>query len=295
MARVRLLRCGSGLPRILIDLRLPPFGSRGADWHVSLAQHVPADQKRSKTLRDIAVPAKLFAAPAQLRDGAVKPTPRLWQESGDLEHCQERGDHHAEGDSRRLDAQRDLDERRAMALSEIGEPAPGSDDGDPCAAFSRGRCRVIDLVGVPRSGNGKDERLRSHTGGNFVGALHQDWHRDGGRSDRTHDLTSGFAGSHSEDDDVLDILPLRKPAKGAGCFGAKDQMLGQREGEFEERRCAGRAALTAIQPSATPKDVRRPGEWFGRSHRCSRQSSESRSARQSRRPRQACPKGTLLS
>ena len=67
VARVRLLRCGRRLPRILIDLCLPSFGCGGADRRVSLAQHVPAGQQRSKALGDIVVPAKLFATPTQLR------------------------------------------------------------------------------------------------------------------------------------------------------------------------------------------------------------------------------------
>ena len=99
---------------------------------------------------------------------------------------------------------------------------------------------MIDLVGVARSGNCKDERSLSHAGGNFIGALHQNWHWDRGRADRAHNVTSGFAGSHSEDDDVVDILPWRKPAKVAGVFGAEGEMVGERKGEIKETRCAGR-------------------------------------------------------
>lgn len=99
---------------------------------------------------------------------------------------------------------------------------------------------MINLVGVARSGNCKDERSLSHAGGNFIRALHQNWHWDRGGADRTHNVTSGFGGSHSEDDDVVDILPWRKPAKGAGVFGAEGEMVGERKGEIKETRCAGR-------------------------------------------------------
>ena len=259
VARVRLLRCGSSLPCILIDLRLPSFGCRGADRRVSLAQHVPADQQRSKTLGDIVVPAKLFATPAQLRDGAFKPKSRLGQEADALEHGQERGDHHAEGDPRRLDVRRDPHERRATVLSEVDKPSSGGDDDEPCAAFSRSRGCMIDLVGVSRSGNRKDERPLSHAGGNFVGALHQDRHRDRGRADGAHDLTRGFAGSHSEDDDVVDIRPLRKSAKVAGRVGAEGEMVGERKSEIEERRCVGRSS--AHRYSTVGNAERRPPSW----------------------------------
>ena len=259
VARVRLLRCGRGLPRILIDLRLPSFRCRGADRRVSLAQHVPAGQQRSKALGGIVVPAKLFATPTQLRDGAFKPSSSLGQEADTLEHGQERGDHHAEGDPRRLNVGRDLHERSASVLSEIGKPSSGGDDGEPCAAHRRSRCGVIDLVGVPRSGNRKDKRSLSHAGGNFIGALHQDRHRDGGRADGAHDVTRGFAGAHSEDDDVVDILPLRKPAKVAGGVGAEGEMLGQRKRKIEEGRCAGR--FSAHRYSTVGNAERRPPSW----------------------------------
>ena len=99
---------------------------------------------------------------------------------------------------------------------------------------------MIDLVGVSRSGNCKNERSLSDAGGNFIGALHQNWHWDRGRADRTHNVTSGSAGSHSEDDDVVDIRPLAEAREGRGRLRRRGQMVGERKGEIKETRFAGR-------------------------------------------------------
>ena len=85
VARVRLLRCGSGLPGILIDLCLPSFGCRRADGRVSLAQHVAADQLCRQGARRHCRPRRSSSRRRRnCGDGAFDPSSRLGQRSQHL-------------------------------------------------------------------------------------------------------------------------------------------------------------------------------------------------------------------
>ena len=75
MACIRLLRCGSGLFGILIDLRLPTFRGGGAKRRVTLAEHMPADEKRSKGSAILFCRASSSRRRAQLSVGSLNPTP----------------------------------------------------------------------------------------------------------------------------------------------------------------------------------------------------------------------------
>ncbi len=70
---------------ILIDLRLPTFRGGGAKRRVSLAEHMPADEKRSKGLGNIILPGEFLATPPQLSVGTFNPTSRLGQKANVLE------------------------------------------------------------------------------------------------------------------------------------------------------------------------------------------------------------------
>ena len=283
----------SSLPCILIDLRLPSLGCRRADGRVSLAQHMRPTKLAGETLSDIIAAKELFAPPAQLGEQRYQSRVSPRREN----------QHHGASSSSEATTTPNVARAGWMSGGMRTSAAPQSwakstsqpsdaDDDKPCSTFSRSRGGMIDLVGVSRPGNRKNERSLSNAAGNFVGALHKNWHRNCGRADRPHNKTGCPASSHALDDNVVDLRTLRKSARRSRAASApRTKMLWKRKGQVKERPiCASVQVLTAIQPSAMLKDVHRPGELSGRSRRYSRWSLRIRSARQPHPPKQVSPR-----
>src|SRR5262249_35745320 len=136
---------------------------------------------------------------------------------------------------------------------EFDKPSCCAHRDEAGAARPRGRSGMIDLIGVSRSGKGKDERTLSDVSGKLVGALPANWRRNHPSADSPPDLARPPAGSPSEDDDVIDLGALRKAAKVSGEVGPVQQMVGERKGDVKEgiaHRC-----------STVGKAERRPPSW----------------------------------